>query len=81
VQAILDREGVTPIDFYVRAVPELSSEGGIRKGSLKTEIYSAVQDRNGEDADRTVTFEFSLPSSSYATTVLREFMKADPSAY
>ena len=28
-----------------------------------------------------VTFEFSLPAGSYATIVLREFMKTDPSGY
>ena len=77
-KTILDREGVTPRDFYVRDIPELSSEGAIRKASVKVRPHFTVQ---REGAERTVTFEFSLPPGSYATTILREFMKADPSAY
>jgi tRNA pseudouridine13 synthase len=78
VKAVLDCEGVTPRDFYIRAIPELSSEGTIRKASVQVNPHFTVQ-RNSEH--REVTFEFSLPAGSYATIVLREFMKTDPSSY
>jgi tRNA pseudouridine13 synthase len=80
LKPILDRESITPRDFYIRAIPELSSEGSIRKASVKVSPHFSVQD-SCEETERTVTFEFSLPAGSYATTILREFMKADPLAY
>lgn len=80
-KSILDREGVTTRDFHVRAIPELSSEGAIRKASVKARPNFTVQMENREGPARIVTFEFSLPPGSYATAILREFMKADPSAY
>jgi tRNA pseudouridine13 synthase len=79
VKTVLDREGVNPRDFYIRAIPELSSEGTIRKASVKVNPRFTVQEKNNEE--RKVTFEFSLPAGSYATIVLREFMKTDPSSY
>jgi tRNA pseudouridine13 synthase len=79
VKTVLDREGVTPRDFYIRAIPELSSEGTIRRASVKVNPHFTVQEKNNEE--RKVTFEFSLPAGSYATIVLREFMKTDPSSY
>lgn len=78
VRTLLDCEGVTPRDFYIRTIPELSSEGTIRKASVEVSPHFTVQ-RNSEH--REVTFEFSLPAGSYATIVLREFMKTDPSGY
>jgi len=80
-KAILDRECVTPRDFYVRAIPELSSEGANREASVDVRPHFAVQGKYGEGTERMVTFEFSLPAGAYATTIIREFMKADPSAY
>jgi tRNA pseudouridine13 synthase len=79
LRTVLDREGVTPRGFYVRAIPELSSEGAIRKASVKVSPHSIIQEN--ERTGTVVTFEFSLPAGSYATTTLREFMKADPLAY
>jgi len=78
VKTVLDCEGVTPRDFYIRAIPELSSEGTVRKASVEVSPNFRVQ-RNSEQ--REVAFEFSLPAGSYATIVLREFMKTDPSGY
>ena len=42
-KAILDREGVSPRDFYVRAIPELSSECTIRSASVKARPCFRVQ--------------------------------------
>ena len=81
VKAILESEGVSHRDFYVRAIPELSSEGAMRTASLRTEICFTIQEMNSETKENAVNFEFSLPPACYATIVLREFMKADPSAY
>jgi tRNA pseudouridine13 synthase len=78
VKAVLDREGVAPRDFYIRAIPELSSKGTVRKASVQVSPNFTVQ-RNNEQ--REVAFEFSLPAGSYATIALREFMKTDPSGY
>ena len=44
VRTVLDCEGVTPRDFYIRAIPELSSEGTIRKASVKVSPHFTVQE-------------------------------------
>jgi tRNA pseudouridine13 synthase len=80
LKTTLDRESISPRDFYIRAIPELSSEGAIRKASVKVRPYFSVQE-SCEETERAVTFEFSLPPGSYATTIIREFMKANPLAY
>jgi tRNA pseudouridine13 synthase len=63
---------ITPADFD-RASRFVSTkfDGAYRPISLKTEIESSI------DGDA-VRLRFTLPPGHYATTVCREFMKADP---
>jgi tRNA pseudouridine13 synthase len=70
-RAVLDEAGLEPGDF---ANPHgFASEGTRRAIRLRSDL--AVESAEPEDALR---FTFDLPSGSYATVVLREFLKADP---
>lgn len=74
-KAILDDEGITTKEFLIRSVPELSCKGYSRASSVNLKpVLKTV-------SDETVIVEFALPTGSYATTALREFMKADPLSY
>ncbi len=53
-----------PSDFKIRGLPELSSEGTYRL------LFSPLKDFSFKEN----VFRFSLPSGSYATMALREFM-------
>ncbi|MFZ0554233.1 MAG: tRNA pseudouridine(13) synthase TruD [Nitrososphaeraceae archaeon] len=65
-QEILKEEGLTPKDFYIRDMQELSAKGGFRQSVLwcKEFIHSG-----------SLHVSFKLPKGSYATTLLREIMK------
>lgn len=66
-RAILDSEGIDPADF---SLPGNFDSSGTRRAILvRTELSI---DRNR------LRFEFSLPSGSYATVLLREYLKASP---
>jgi tRNA pseudouridine13 synthase len=67
-QKILKEEGLTPRDFYIRDMQELSAKGGFRQSVLwcKGLIHSG-----------SLHISFKLPKGSYATTLLREIMKPD----
>jgi tRNA pseudouridine13 synthase len=69
--AVLDSLGVDPADFRVRELPEMASDGR-RRGILQPVRGLDVQWVDGDPA-----FAFGLGKGSYATVVLREFMKAD----
>jgi tRNA pseudouridine13 synthase len=74
-KAILDDERITTKEFLILSVPELGCEGSSRVSSVKLKpVLKTV-------SDETVVVEFVLPPGSYATTALREFMKADPLSY
>ncbi len=77
---ILEEEGVAARDFFLRSMPELSSEGAMRVTSVEVrpEFEVGADEKLSKEI---VNLEFALPSGSYATVVLREFMKADPSNY
>ncbi len=63
-EMLLERFGVSINDFKMKSIPEISS-----KGSYRT-FFSPIKDfsfcKN--------TFSFSLPSGSYATSCIREFL-------
>jgi tRNA pseudouridine13 synthase len=72
-EALLAEYSISPEDFeraslFVRT----KYEGAWRPVALRTEIQPALE---GESSLR---LKFSLPPGHYATTVCREFMKADP---
>lgn len=82
--AVLARLGIEPRDFRVRELPEVASDGR-RRGILQPVQGLAVSWEPGEDAGdgggADPVFSFTLGKGSYATVVLREFMKAPLSDY
>jgi len=72
---ILDDENIVTKDFFIRPVPELSCKGYSRASILNVKPVLKMV------SDEIVVVEFALPKGSYATTALREFMKANPLSY
>jgi len=68
---ILEEEGVSVLDFGVSIMPDLGSSG------LRREILLRVKPEI-KPGEGMANLKFFLPKGSYATTVLREFMKANP---
>ena len=72
MEALLARHAISAGDFErASAFVSTKFDGAWRPITLKTDIESAL-----ENAD--VRLKFTLPPGHYATTVCREFMKADP---
>jgi len=72
IAAILAEHGIDR-EAFLRAssLVKVRYDGALRAVSLRTDIQNTI---SGAD----VTISFSLPPGQYATTVCREFMKADP---
>ena len=69
VSKILKQEEISPKDFFIKEMQEVSNEGGFRQASISCSEYSS----NGNYV------EFTLSRGSFATIVLREIMKpVDP---
>jgi tRNA pseudouridine13 synthase len=66
-RGVLEEEGISPSDFEL---PGEFHSTGTRRAILLTTDLSVARDP--------LTFSFSLPSGSYATVVLREYLKGDP---
>ena len=66
MQRLLNEEGISSKDFYIKDFNELSEQGGFRPAKL----YCT----NFRYSDK-LTVSFSLPKGSYATTILREIMQ------
>jgi tRNA pseudouridine13 synthase len=70
VDRILAEERVAPAAFGVPAAPELASEGTWRSLLVPLPPLGLEADGSG------VWFRFALPKGTYATVLLREFLKA-----
>ncbi len=71
-EALLSEYRITPDDFArASAFVRTKFDGAWRPVALRTEIQSVPVGEN-------LRLKFSLPPGHYATTVCREFMKADP---
>ena len=69
ISKILNQEEITPKDFFIKEMQEVSSEGGFRQAAIHCFDYLS------ENND----VEFSLSRGSFATILLREIMKpTDP---
>jgi tRNA pseudouridine13 synthase len=69
---LLAQHQITAEDFGRASVfVHAKFEGAYRPIALRTEIESAIDNND-------VRLKFTLPPGHYATTVCREFMKADP---
>jgi tRNA pseudouridine13 synthase len=65
---VLQQEGINTENFKIIANPELSSRGSRRVALLRVLPQIRIEGHTAE-------FEFYLPPGSYATVVLREYMK------
>lgn len=69
ISKILQQEEVTPKDFFIKEMQEVSNEGGFRQAAIDCSNYSSHDD----------VVEFTLSRGSFATILLREIMKpSDP---
>ena len=65
----MKQEEVTPKDFFIKEMQEVSSEGGFRQAAIDCSDYLSHDD----------VVEFTLSRGSFATIILREIMKpSDP---
>ena len=67
VSKILEEEEISPKDFFIKEMQELSNEGGFRQAVISCSNYSV--DEN--------IVEFTLSRGSFATILLREIMKPE----
>ncbi len=65
IQKILEEQEITPKDFFVKDMQEVSSEGGFRNSQAICNDFVISDD----------VVSFTLSRGSYATIVLREIMK------
>lgn len=65
ISKILTQEEISPKDFFIKEMQEVSSEGGFRQAAIHCSNYSAHSD----------VVSFSLSRGSFATILLREIMK------
>ncbi|QUC65054.1 tRNA pseudouridine(13) synthase TruD [Nitrosopumilus sp. K4] len=65
ISKILKNEEITPKEFFIKDMQEVSSEGGFRQAAIKCSDFSSYDD----------VVEFSLSRGSFATVLLREIMK------
>lgn len=74
-RAILAAEAIEPREFIIPRMPNLSTKG------TRREVLLQVPDLRYELGEGTATLDFSLPRGAYATSLLREIMKAGPMSY
>jgi len=74
---ILRSEGINPQDFKITAMPKISSPGGLRT-ALTPLIRLIIENPVDDDVNpkrKMIRLGFTLKKGSYATIILREFMK------
>jgi len=74
---ILEKEKISQENFKISEMPELSSEGMYRDCFIGIKGFEIpeISDEELNEGKKKMTIRFSLSKGSYATTVLREFMK------
>ncbi|MCX6657494.1 MAG: tRNA pseudouridine(13) synthase TruD [Euryarchaeota archaeon] len=72
---IVEAEEISKLDFQIVGLREASSKGSRR------EILSSYKDLAIIVGEGEATFQFTLTKGCYATTLMREFMKAEISQY
>jgi tRNA pseudouridine13 synthase len=75
---VLEELGVSLEGFNIEEFPEMSSKGTRRELLLQVEPKFEVGEDELNPGRSKAVLEFMLPKGSYATTVLREYMKVDP---
>jgi len=74
---ILEEESVSPVDFKINAMPEISGRGGLRTAitPLKDFSLTELSGDSAKPSKHKAEVSFMLCRGSYATIVLREVMK------
>ncbi len=73
---ILEEEKVHPEDFRLKEMPEASATGGLRNALAPLLDFDvSIEENSASQNNIAVKFRFMLHKGSYATVVLREFMK------
>jgi tRNA pseudouridine13 synthase len=76
-QTILEAENVTPEKFKIPFMPEATAQGRVR--AILNPVWNLLQEEIAEDKEnpgkQMMKLGFNLNRGSYATVVLREFMK------
>ena len=67
ISKILELEEISPKDFFIKEMQEVSNEGGFRQSAISCSNYSSEGN----------TLEFTLSRGSFATILLREIMKPE----
>jgi tRNA pseudouridine13 synthase len=75
---IIDELKLKPEDFRLQEIPTMASRGQRREILLNVQPRFEILEDDLNIGKLKVMVEFSLPKGSYATTVLREYMKVDP---
>jgi len=78
---ILEAEGITFDNFEIPSMPELTVKGELRRAWIETALEFEVEEDELSPGRRRCDFSFMLPKGSYATVLLREFMKVEPTSY
>lgn len=78
-ETILGEAGVSPSDFRILDLPKLSSSGTRR--AMRCPLDKLDVTLASDSQGTYVEIEFFLPKGSYATSLLREFMKANLDQY
>jgi tRNA pseudouridine13 synthase len=65
ISKILKSEEISPKDFFIKEMQEVSNEGGFRQAAMSCSNYSTEDN----------TLEFTLSRGSFATILLREIIK------
>ena len=77
-QTILEAENVTPKEFKLRFMPEATAEGRVR--TALNPVWNLIQEEISGDKEneskQIMKLCFTLNRGSYATVILREFMKS-----
>jgi tRNA pseudouridine13 synthase len=76
--SLIDELKLTPEDFRLQEIPTMASRGKRREILLNVQPRFEILDDGLNNGMQKVMVDFSLPKGSYATTVLREYMKVDP---
>jgi tRNA pseudouridine13 synthase len=72
VKRILEKECVTQMDFVIRQVPEITSEGGTRSLLMEVKDFSiAFEEDDLFPEKKKAIVRFALPPGSYATMVVK----------
>jgi tRNA pseudouridine13 synthase len=72
VQQVMSHEQITPRDFIIRQIPELTSEGSTRDLLLNIKEFKMTSKKDERHPGKhTATLTFSLPPGSYATIVVK----------